>query len=229
MRRIALLALVVAFVVFSDKAAVSGVFGNDNLILTEDQKLIFQAAGLNGEAQIRIELGEIPVPRQALAPTAPVAAPVVSPVAQASLNYQPQPIMDPFGPSVKTAPSVVIPPVQMARPPINPPPVVQPRQSETKVASVPAPKPAAPIAAPAPAKPATPAKSVAPALAKAEPGKEVRKTFAMKLPVQDRLIDGKLYKEVWLVIDEINGKSVEESKRVMDAPPAGAEILPYKG
>ena len=85
-------------------------------------------------------------------------------------------------------------------------------------------------APPAMAKPAAPVKQEMQAKAKpSNPDKEVRKIFAMKLPVENRLINGKFYKEVWIAVDEVNGKVDDESKKILGAPPEGAEIVPYEG
>lgn len=132
MKRIAVLAIVVAFVIFLGEAN-AGVFGNDNLELTPDQELIVRAV-LGEQAVVRVKVAEnIPLPQ---IPTAS-AAPVAAPVAQAPVNYQPQ------------QPVVSLSPVQMVPP-------VQPRQPEAKAVSTPdLAKSAAPVAmTPAPAKPA---------------------------------------------------------------------------
>lgn len=242
MKKTALLAIVVAFVFFSGKAAVAGAFGNDNLEITLDQELVVRAA-LGEQVVVRVKVAEsIPLP--------PTQIPATSaPVAQAPVNYQPQqPIVDPFGPAVQAVPPV-IPPTQMARPPADPP-AVQPRQPETRVASAPPAKPAAPVAVtPAPAKPATsvnrePQAKAEPTL---KPDKEVRKFRAMQMPIerlpqQFDLPNGKLFKKVngelyevtggsyrhvgntpWLVSEFVNGTENTAGITFMNAPPPGAE------
>jgi len=238
MKKTAFLAIVVAFVIFSDKAAVAGVFGNDLLELTPDQELVVRAA-LGEQVAVRVKVAEgIPLP-QAQIPAAPT--PVTAPVAQAPANFQP-PLAAPVAP-------LATPPVQVAKP--ERPPAVHSKQPEAKVASAPLTKPAAPaMANPAPAKPATPV-AVAPAkpavpvnqeqLAKAStapnPGKEARKLYAMRVPVENipaekRIINGKMYKDgeqVWAVVEEVNGVADQKNIRIMNAPPEGAEIVPFRG
>ncbi|OGI38704.1 MAG: hypothetical protein A2612_00655 [Candidatus Moranbacteria bacterium RIFOXYD1_FULL_44_12] len=226
--------MAVAFVIFSGKAAIAGVFGNDLLELTADQELIVRAA-LGEQVVVRVKVAEnIPLP-QAQIPTA-ASAPVVAPVAQAPVNHQPPPIVAPY--PVQTVASPVMPSAQVARPPANPP-AVQPRQPETKVASVPPAKPVAPVAPTTPAKPVNPVKQEQ--RAKIEPapnsGKEARKVYAMRVPVENipaekRIINGKHFKDgetVWAVVEEINGVADQKKIRIMNAPPEGAEIVPFRG
>ncbi|MDD5489596.1 MAG: hypothetical protein PHP25_02875 [Candidatus Moranbacteria bacterium] len=222
MKKNASLAMVVAFVICLGGGAKAGVFGNDNLELTPDQELVVRMA-LGEQVVVRVKVADnIPLPQAQIMPPAPapVATSVAAPVAQAPVNYQP-PIVDPFGPAVQRVPSF-LPPAQAARPPANPPAVQPKKLPEARAASVPAPRPAAPVAARVPAKPANPvaaapAKPAAPVAATPAPAKPAvpaavasakpsapaadRKFRAMRmpfegLPEQFNLPNGKLFKKV---------------------------------
>lgn len=207
--------LAVALVFFLDGAARAGVFGNDNLELTPDQELIVRAA-LGEQAVLRIKVGHMPQPLPSPPASYHQAAPSTvqapQPVYQADIR-RPAPV------DVRPIPS---PPVQTALVPTS----VKPTALATATTSTPV-KPAAPVNR----------DPVAKAEPVPKPDKEVRKLYAMRVPIENlpaekRMINGKLFKEgeqAWAVVEEINGVADNKNIKIMSAPPAGAEIVPFKG
>jgi len=245
----------VAFVVFLNGAAIAGVFGNDNLELTPDQELIVRAA-LGEQAVVRVKVAEnIPLSQPQLPTTsAPVAqAPVNYQPQQPVVSLPPVQMAPPVVPPVQMVRQPVESPAVQPRQPETRVASAPPAKPAAPVA-IPAPaKPVAPVVA-ALAKPAAPVnrEQLAKAGPASKPDKEVRKLVAMRLPIEkfpkEIQINGKLYKkinnelfevanselqfvgkEVWAVAEEVNGSINPEDIKIMNAPPKGAEIQPFKG